>query len=472
MRHLAAIAAGAALLAAAPAAQAARPVTGAFASSDPQLDTIWSASVKTASDMVSAPVSLDPRGCPVPAGIGRILLDGVVRDRCPYIGDEAVIDDTLLSASSDDSVEVAMLRLFASLAHRNGAIPASPLWGGSVVLVDYSAYFVLTLHDVVLHTGNRALGRELWPTVTGVLDRWYPAQLRNGLVANLGGPADYAYIHRQSPTAAYYSALYAYALVQGAELADWLGEPDATRWRARAAALDRRIASTFWDGHAFTDAPLSVSPRIHPEDAGAFAALAGAGTPEQQAAGLIWDGAVLWHDYGNGLVDSQVWDGPAWGYRANLRVYPFIGYFDALARFRHGLDQSAFDLIRREWGYMVKQGPGTMWETIGPYGGPPVDKRPSYDSGWSSGAAPLLTSYVLGVRATSPGYATFDVNPHTGDLAWAKGVVPTPHGAIRVSWQASATGLRIDLTAPPGTVARVYGKRAVTVRGHAVVVIS
>jgi hypothetical protein len=53
----------------------------------------------------------------------------------------------------------SLLRLFASLQHPDGAIPASPLDGGSVVLVDYSAYFVVTLHDVVLRTGRLALGR-------------------------------------------------------------------------------------------------------------------------------------------------------------------------------------------------------------------------------------------------------------------------------------------------------------------------
>jgi hypothetical protein len=472
MRFTLGAAAAALILAAAPAAQAA-PTQGTFSSSDPLLNTVWTESVNSARDMISPPVSLDPRGCPIPASVKTILLDGVVRDRCPYIGDEAVIDSTLLVSSADAAVETSMLRLFASLQHADGAIPASPLDGGSVVLVDYSAYFVVTLHDVVLRTGQLALGRRLWPAVTGVLDRWYPAQLEGGLVANrLGHAADYAYIRRQSPTAAYYSAVYAYALEEGAELAGWLGKPQAAIWRLRAAALDARIASTFWDGNAFTDAPLSVSPRIHPEDANALATLAGAGTPAQQVAALTWDARVLWLDYGNGLVDSNVWDNPEWGVDGDKRVYPFIGYFDGLSRFRHGLDTSALDLIRREWGYMTKHGPGTTWETIGPYGGPPVDIHPSYDSGWSSGAAPLLTDYALGVRPTSPGYRTFDVQPHGGDLLWAQGVVPTPHGAIKVGWRGEAAGLRVEITAPPGTVARVTnGTKNVLVRGHRVVVL-
>jgi hypothetical protein len=100
---------------------------------------------------------------------------------------------------------------------------------------------------------------------------------------------------------------------------------------------------------------------------------------------------------------------------------------------------------------MTLYGPGTMWETIGPFGGPPTDQHPSYDSGWSSGAAPALTQYVLGVTPTSPGFATFTVRPHPNDLQWASGDVPTPHGPIHVSWRRYGTAVFLRVTAPPGT---------------------
>jgi len=84
---------------------------------------------------------------------------------------------------------------------------------------------------------------------------------------------------------------------------------------------------------------------------------------------------------------------------------------------------------------MVKNGPrSTMWETIGADGSPPTDQQPSFDHGWSSGAAPALTSYALGVRPASPGFGSYVAQPHPADLRWARGVVPTPHGPIRFSW--------------------------------------
>ena len=91
-----------------------------------------------------------------------------------------------------------------------------------------------------------------------------------------------------------------------------------------------------------------------------------------------------------------------------------------------------------------------MWETIDAGTGKPVGNG-SYDHGWSSGAAPALTTQVLGVQPTSPGFATFTVTPHPSDLAWAKGVVPTPHGLLRVSWSLAGGRPVISVIAPPGT---------------------
>src|ERR1043166_7687177 len=68
-----------------------------------------------------------------------------------------------------------------------------------------------------------------------------------------------------------------------------------------------------------------------------------------------------------------------------------------------------------------------------------------------SGAAPALTEYVLGVIPTAPGFAEFTVRPHVGDLKWAYGTVPTPHGPIRVSWQVDDGRLQLDVRAPAGT---------------------
>ena len=45
--------------------------------------------------------------------------------------------------------------------------------------------------------------------------------------------------------------------------------------------------------------------------------------------------------------------------------------------------------------------------------------------------------------------------PHPGDLEWAQGRVPTPHGAVRAEWRREGDErFRLELDVPDGTVAR------------------
>lgn len=443
--------------------------TGTFRSSDPQLNAIWLGSVRTAQDMLApGPLTIDSAGRPCAIGLPVVILDGVARDRCPYVGDEAVIDRTLDASTPHWDVQRAMLGWFAAHQHADGSIPSSPIFGASMTLVDYNAYWLLALHDYALYSGDIAFARSVWPSVLRLVDGYYARQsLATGLLRHQLGSYDYAYIRRRGEVVAYYNALYAYALQQTAETAAWVG--DAAHHGsllARSETVRAAFGDAFWDARAGSFRDSVGDSETHPEDAAAFAALARLGSAAQRSSAL----AYLWNhgrqEYGNTIVDSSTWDGPSWGWQGNLRVYPFISYFDVLARFESGDDAAALDLLRREWGYMLAHGPGTMWETIGPYGGGPTDKDPSWDAGWSSGAAPALTQYVLGVRPTSPGYATFVVEPRMLDVASASGDVPTPHGSIHIAWAQTERYPVLRVDAPPGTVWQraVRGRRGLTPR--------
>jgi hypothetical protein len=175
--------------------------------------------------------------------------------------------------------------------------------------------------------------------------------------------------------------------------------------------------------------------------------VSGIATHDQAVSALTYLEQHDAYSYGNSIADVPTYDNAQWGFQSNLRVYPFMGYYELKARFRTGLDDTALDLIRREWGYMQRYGPSkTDWELIGPYGGGPTDLHlgGSWDAGWSSGAAPALSQYVLGVTPTSPGYATYVVRPHVGGLAWAKGDVVTPRGLLHVEWKKTPNGIVVS----------------------------
>jgi hypothetical protein len=461
------LAAGAALaLALAPSALGGG---GAFSSSDPLLDAIWAAAARTAADVVvPGPLSSDAEGRPCPIALPTVIVDGVARDRCPYVGDLAVEGLTLLLTSPPAWPALRdELLWFAQNQHPDGAIPASPEGGGTRVFFDYNAFWIEDVYDYVLYTGDLALARAVWPNLVELVDGWYPAQRGpGGLLVDGLGPYDYAYVPRRGTTVAYYNAGYVRALRFAAQLATWLGHPEeAAAWRSAgpsAATFD----GAFWDASvgAFKDA--TTGPAIHPEDGNAFAILAGLATRAQALSALRYLSSKDQRPWGNTFVDSNLWDTPGWGDETGERVYPFMTYFEVLARFAAGLDASALEVIRREWGWMLAHGPATtMWESIGPHGGPPPDDfAPSFDHGWSSGAVPLLTNAVLGLSPTSPGWGSFVADPHpAATLAWAAGTVPTPKGPIRFAWRRTPAGYSATVVSPVPGIVKLPGRPAVPV---------
>ncbi|WP_416360385.1 alpha-L-rhamnosidase C-terminal domain-containing protein [Burkholderia orbicola] len=58
-------------------------------------------------------------------------------------------------------------------------------------------------------------------------------------------------------------------------------------------------------------------------------------------------------------------------------------------------------------------------------------------------------------------------------MRWARGRVPTPHGAIDVEWRASGTDFDLTVVVPPGTTGAIgvpvgEGRRPLVVNGRTV----
>ena len=381
------------------------------------------------------------------------MTDGAKRDRCPWLGDQAVIAATMLAYRRDVTPVANTLALLAARQQEDGFIPSSPTANWSIELFDYSFYWVLALRDLYLHRANRRYLQRSWPVLEGVLDRFVPKHTgADGVLVNTKG-SDYAFLRRQGNVVAYHNALALNALRAGVELATFRGSvASARRWADRADRLAKAISRSFWDEAAGAFLDTTARADIHPQDGNAFAALARLPGSLRALDHLARHNAKPW---GNSIADNDGFDDWAWGFDSSERVYPFISYFENRARFEHGLDESAHDQLRRTWGFMVdplKGGPGTMWEAIGQFGS--IDgyqgSSSSMASGWSSGGAPLLTRYVLGVRPTRPGYESFVIEPHLGAIAWVRGAVPTPRGPITVEVRRVGARIRIVARFPAG----------------------
>ncbi len=82
--------------------------------------------------------------------------------------------------------------------------------------------------------------------------------------------------------------------------------------------------------------------------------------------------------------------------------------------------------------------------------------KPNQDWNHAWGAAPanVLPRKLLGVAPVEPGWARLKIEPRLGNLKWAEGRVPTPHGAVTVRAEAGAE-YRLNVTIPVGTTAFV-----------------
>jgi hypothetical protein len=127
---------------------------------------------------------------------------------------------------------------------------------------------------------------------------------------------------------------------------------------------------------------------------------------------------------------------------------PKIGmaqFWHLLALCRAGDMQTALAFVRRVSEYLIQHDATTCWEIIDPThadkGGFTSDTvARSNCHGWSAAPAYIFPRFILGVEPLVPDMRSIRVRPLPGDLEWAEGSVPTPHGTINIRWEQTGAG--------------------------------
>ena len=157
----------------------------------------------------------------------------------------------------------------------------------------------------------------------------------------------------------------------------------------------------------------------------------------------------------------------------------FMSYY-ILKVMSEGNMTAALQVLREYYGGMLDMGATTFWEDFhvewlenaAPIDAPvPEGKkdlhgdfgdfcykgfRHSFCHGWSSGPVPFLAERVLGINIAEPGCKKIILKPDLGDLAWAKGDFPTPHGILHVEVTRGADGTAHTVyTAPKGVTVKL-----------------
>lgn len=130
---------------------------------------------------------------------------------------------------------------------------------------------------------------------------------------------------------------------------------------------------------------------------------------------------------------------------------PWMWSLGAAFALRAGYGEEVLKGIRQHWGRMLDQGATTAWEMFEGGHRPGLPTR-SWCHGWSAGPAWLLPAFVLGARPVAPGWKRVRIEPVAGDLQWAEGRIPTPHGPIEVAWEKRGGALKVHAKVPHGTI--------------------
>ena len=151
--------------------------------------------------------------------------------------------------------------------------------------------------------------------------------------------------------------------------------------------------------------------------------------------------------------------------RVNRISYsPFNQYFVIQAFAIMNKYDEALGSIRDLWGGQIEYGGTTFFEDYRPSWNEVVRRNapvPGNQCGftslchpWGAGVTKWLSEEVLGIKPTSPGFATFDILPHLGrTLTNVSGKTPTALGDISASFNVS-TGL-CSLSTPVGSIGRI-----------------
>lgn len=383
------------------------PYLGSFSSSSPRLDSIWITGAYTTH-----------------LNMQEYLWDGIKRDRLVWLGDFHPELKTINTVFGYNEVVPRSLDL---------ACEQYPLPQWMNGMSSYSMWYLIIHYDWYMQNND-----------LGFLERHreYIVGLINLIDSKIGDDGteylspmrflDWPSTPNKEGVEAGYRALLTWALRDARKLCKVLGENRAAQVAARAVEkLNRKVMD-------HNDLKQAAS----------LMAVAGILDPKKACDEVV-------------AVDGA------------KRFSTFYGLYMLDALSLAGMQDEALKIIDDYWGGMLDMGATTFWEDfniewmensaridqIAPEGMNDIHGdfgaycypsfRHSLCHGWSSGVTSWLTENVLGIKVVEAGCKTLEIKPHLGDLEWAEGTFPTPHGVVKVKHTRQANGeITTEVKAP------------------------
>ena len=403
------------------------------------------------------------------------IVDGAKRDRTVWPGDMGIaVPSTFVSIGDLEPVMNGLQSLYDHQAS-DGELPFAGLpvlaYGGDT----YHCWTMIGVHTYVLFTNNMAFLRRNWMGYQKAMEFIYAKVLQPDGLLNVTGTGDWGRLNPQGYNTEANMVLYK-TLTTGSELANWIGDEElVTKYEKRAKALRKNVMNQMFDASygAFKDNNTDTS--VHPQDANSMALLFGLVANSSATAATISERLTRnWTPIG--AETPELPD----------NISPFISSFEIQAHFTVGNANRALDLIRRSWGWYLRNANGTQsthiegYLTNGTFGYRNYDgyewdsSYTSHAHGWSTGPTSALTNFVLGLEVTGRQGSSWRLAPQFGDLTSVEGGFTTGLGKYQASWEIKNGGKKyvVHWNAPAGTTGVIVlpalssgGEGEVTYRG-------
>ena len=361
---------------------------------------------------------------------------------CPYYEQLMYVGDTRLEClvtyltSPDDRLPRKAIEMFAQSRLPSGLTQSRYPSRERQIIPPFSLWWVGMVHDYWMWRGGNDELKQWLPVVRSVMDAFTNRIGADGLVRS---PEGWNYIDwvevweagvppggRVGGVCGPLNWQYVYALAQAAELEEHFGEPEmAVRARRLAKQAAESLRSAFWDAGKGLLAD-DDGHTIYTEHSQCLALLADTRLP-----------GLLMPDQRETLAE---------------RLFSTPGLTRPTVYFLHYLLETCRELGRMDiflerlqpWFDMPKYGFKTTYENADPHA------NRSDCHAW--GAHPLYHYFasLLGIRPSSPGFATVAVHPQLGPLEWASGTIQHPAGALSAEIRKEDGRLSGTVTLPQG----------------------
>ena len=356
-------------------------------------------------------------------GLRICMLDSYIdcpdREQAQWMFDGLIEGETNFFAFGDKDLFRRLVRQCAQNQTPDGLLYAVfPVEHFVLIVVDFNLHWLQAADRYYYYTKDKTILAEIYPVAVKNLAWFEKLAGENNLLENPEGLwlwLDWSTL-KKTGTSATFNLQYMRTLQAMQRVCKIVGQ-NAAPYKKKEIAVKKALLKTFYDKkHGVWYENFNNGKLTQPgQQANALACLAGlpAGKGSLE---------ILKQSF---LKESE----------KKPVASPGFSFYILESLFKLKEEARALDLIKEGWGFMLKHGATSTWETFFAL------TRGTVCHGWSTHPLALLSKHVLGIKPVDPGWKTFKFEP-TKDkrIINAKGKVPTPYGEISAEWQRDSKG--------------------------------